>query len=31
VEIHLFNCVAKVEAHAKHIGAKSFRMVKYGL
>src|SRR5882757_2124720 len=31
VEIRVFNCVAKDKTHAKHIGAKSLRMVKYGL
>jgi hypothetical protein len=31
MEIRIFNCVAKNKANVKHIGAKSLRMVKYGL
>jgi len=31
MEINMFNYVAKDKAHAKHIGAKSIRMVKYSL
>jgi len=31
VEIGAANCVAKDKAHAKHIAARSVRMVKYGL
>jgi hypothetical protein len=31
VEINVFNCAAKDKAHAKHIGAKPLRMVKYSL